>query len=80
MTWTGITKERTYVQQTGHRVPSVPFRDKDKELVLWDPAQAGMAWLCSMGTLMVLGNELAGPNYLQLNFSSGKRSGFSPFN
>lgn len=55
MTWTGITKERTYVQQTGHRVPSVPFRDKDEELVLWDPAQAGMAWLCSMGTLMVLG-------------------------
>lgn len=36
MTWTGITKERTCVQQTGHHVPNFPFRVKDEELVLQD--------------------------------------------
>ena len=41
MTWTGITKEMTYVQQTGHRVPNFPFRAEDEALVLRDPCPGG---------------------------------------
>lgn len=57
--------------------PQGPVQGQGRGALLWDPAQAGMAWICSMGSPLVPGNELAGPKYVQLE---GKKSVFSLFN
>lgn len=56
MTWTGITKERTYVQQTGHYVPNFPFRARMR---CWSggPCAGGMAWHCWTGSSLVPGSS-----------------------
>lgn len=67
MTWTGITKERTYVQQTGHWSPNSRSERRRRCWCCRIPAQAGMEWLCLTGSSSGPGTERAVPNCLQLN-------------